>query len=157
MTTLITKTTSQGKQLVIAHSSGEFVATLDGIEVARHVMPGMYVPAKQLHIFAGKVGLSKVEGQMMIDHERAYAAAIVAAPTRADLVAEYHGLVEMQDAAYSQSHDRQDARAMTIRERYDAKIEAAAQAIRDYDAAHPDETADRNAERAEAVERNRWM
>lgn len=157
MTALITKTTSQGKQIIIAHIDGEFVATLDGTEIARHVMPGMYVPAKQLHIFAGKVGMSKSEGQIMIDHERAYAATIVVEMSRADLVAEYHGLVADQDAAYNRAHDRQDARAMAIRESYEAKIEAAAQAIRDYDATHPEEAVARKAERAESIERNRWM
>lgn len=157
MITLINKTTSQGKQLVISHIDGEFVATLDGTEIARHFMPGVYVPVKQLHIFNGKVGLSKAEGQILIAHERAYAATITIEMSRADLVAEYRGLIDEQDAAYTRAHDQQDARAMQIKMGFDAKIEAAAQAIRDYDAAHPEETAARNAERAARVESNRWM
>lgn len=131
---LINKTTGQGKTLIISHINGEFVATLDGIEVARHTMPGVYLPAKQLHIFNGKVGLTKAEGQILIAHERAYASALVVELSRADLVAAYHGLIAEQETAYTRAHDRQDARAMTIRIGFDAQIAAAAQAIRDYDA-----------------------
>lgn len=157
MTTLISKATQTGKILVIDHVAGEFVARVDGSEVARHRMPGMYVPAKKLHIFAGAVGLTKAEGQILIDADRAYIATIVAQPTRFDLVSDYHALIAAQESAYQRAHDRQDPHAMQIRLGFDAKIEAAAQTIRDYDIAHPEEAAVRDAERAESVERNRWV
>lgn len=154
---LINKTTSQGKALEIDYINGEFIATVDGVEMARDRQPGYFSPPKQLHVFGHKIGLTKAEGQILISAERAYAATIVIEMSRAGMVAEYNALIEDQDAVYTRAHDRQDARAMQIRESYDAKIEAAAQAIRDYDVAHPEETATRNAERAEAVKHNRWM
>lgn len=157
MTTLISKITQAGKALTIEHVVGEFIARVDGSEVARHRMPGMYVPAKKLHIFAGTVGLTKAEGQVLIDADRAYVAMLIAQPSRADLVSDYHALVAEQEAAYQHAHDRQDPRAMQIRLDFDAKIEAAAQAIREYDAIHPEETTARKIERAEVVERNQWM
>lgn len=100
---------------------------------------------------------SKIEWTHHIATERAALAAVVTEPTRADLIAEYNALVEAQEAAYTRAHDRQDARAMAIREHYDAKIAAAEQAICDYDAAHPEETAARKAECAASLESSRWM
>ena len=156
MTTLISKTTQAGKTLTIDYISGEFIAALDGTEAARHRMPGVYLPAKQLHIFAGTVGLSKAEGQILIDAARVFVAGIVTEISRVDLVSNYHALVAEQETAYTRAHDRQDARAMHTRLSFDAQIEAARQAINDYDAAHPEETAAHVAERTESVERNRW-
>lgn len=157
MQPLITKTTRDGKQLVITQHGGDFVATLDGAQILQVATPGMWVAAKQLHILGGKIGLSRQEGEMLIAARRAWADGIVVEPTRADLIATYQGLLDEQAAVYERAHDRQDARAMQIRMSYDAKIEAAAQAIRDYDAAHPEEAAAREAARAESLERNRWM
>lgn len=158
MTPLISKTTRDGKALEITCDGGDFVATLNGKEIARSWTPGYFVAAKQLHVFAGKVGLTKAEGNILIEADKARTASYVPGPaTRADLLAEYHALIEEQAEAYERAHDRQDARAMAIKMSFDAKIEASAQAIRDYDTTHPEETAQRAAESAAAVERNRWM
>jgi hypothetical protein len=159
-TTLISKKTQKGQSLEITFDGSQYVATLDGVELAQSWMPGTYVAAKQLHVFAGKVGLSKAEGEVLLAAEKSAADArrnaTPAPASRADLVAEYRGWIDEQAAAYERAHDRQDANAMHIKMSFDAKIEAAAEAIKAYDTAHPEETAQREADRAASVERNRW-
>lgn len=157
MTALISKTTQTGKALIITLDGSDFVATLDGTEVVRSWQPGAYVAAQKLHILGGKVGLTKAEGAILIAAHQARVNTTVATASRADLVSDYHALIAEQASAYERAHNRQDARAMGINQGYDAKIEAAAQAIRDYDASHADETDARNAARAERVASNRWM
>ena len=159
MQQLISKTTRDGKSLVITFDGHTFVATLDGAELARGVNPGHRIRqgGQMLHVFGGKVGLTLAEGDVLLQAARQ---AILARPRtlrRADLVAAYQGLVDEQAAQYDRAHARQDARAMQVRESYDARIAAAEQAIREYDAAHPEEEAARQAERQASLERNRWM
>lgn len=139
MQTLITKTTRDGKPLTITFDGDLFIATVGGVELARHGLPGAQVRVKgeMVHVFAGKVGLTLAEGTIL-------RAAYDARPrrpapiTREGLVATYAGLVDAQAVAYE-------------------RIEAARQAIREYDAAHPEETAARQQAAAASLERNRWM
>ena len=162
-TTLISKTSSTGKTIEIVYDGRDFVATLDGVEYVRSTEPGWRGRAngQNLHFFgiAGgrMVGLTYAEGDILRNTYNTMLASIVVEPSRADLVARYHALIEDQADAFERAHDRQNENAWSIKASYDAKIEAAAQAIRDYDAAHPEETAAREAERAASVERNRWM
>lgn len=76
---------------------------------------------------------------------------------RRDLVTAHQGLIEEQAHQFRRAHDRQDARAHAIKEQFEAQIAAAEQAVRDFDAAHPEVLAAIQAENAESVERNRWM
>lgn len=158
MQTLISKTTRDGKPLQITFDGETFIATVAGRALARHILPGapVTVAGERVHVFAGKVGLTLAEGAIL---RAAYdARPRRAAPvTRESLVATYQGLCDAQDAAYQRAHDREDARAMAIRESYEDRIEAARQAIVAYDAAHPEETAARQRAAAESLERNRWM
>lgn len=72
---------------------------------------------------------------------------------RRQLVADYNALCEAQEDAYNRAHDRGDARAGTIRDAYEARIDAARQAVIDFDAAHPEVMAQIGIERADGVAR----
>lgn len=148
-TTLINKTTKTNQNLVINLEAKEFVAYLDGKEVARHFHPGGTINHKQhgkIHMFTSNVALTIEEGKIL---QAAYdAQPLQKIVTRETLVADYQSLVAEQYDAYERAHNNSDGNAMNIRDSYDAKIEAAEKAIRAYDAAHP-----RNTERSAFVER----
>lgn len=131
--TLISKTTRQGKVLVITFDAGVFAATLDGVEIARDADPGYRtrVNGELMHVFARAVGLTYAEGDVLRKAWTAAAAPYV--PTRADLVMQYQALIDEQSAAYERAHNRQDARAMAIRESYETRIAAALDAIYAFD------------------------
>lgn len=76
---------------------------------------------------------------------------------RDGLIAAYQGLCDEQADQFERAHARQDATAWQIKERYEARIESAAKAVRDFDAAHPNVVAAIKAERAADVERALWM
>lgn len=159
MQTLITKTTRDGRTLVITFDGETFIATIDGVELVRSAQYGhrARVRGEMMHVFGDKVGLTFAEGDTL---RTAYTDALRAQPqvvTRESLVATYQGLCDEQAAAYERAHAREDARAMSIRVSYEARIAAALEAIRAYDAAHPAETAARETARQESRERNRWM
>jgi len=135
MTILIDRISKQGKPFQVRYEDGEFIVTHDGQEVARSTSYGHR--GNGVHVFADKVGLTFAEGDIL---RNAYEARLMAMPrtvTRAELAADYESLIEEQADAFQRAHDRADARAWSIKAGYEARIEAARQAIVAYDAANP--------------------
>ena len=135
MTILIDRISKQGKPFQVRYEDGEFIATHDGQEVARSREYGHR--GNGVHVFADKVGLTFAEGDILREAHTARLLAMPRTISRADLVAEYNSLIDEQADAFQCAHDRADARAWSIKESYEARIETARQAIVAYDAANP--------------------
>lgn len=74
---------------------------------------------------------------MLVQAYNEYHNIVIPSCERESLNATYQGLIEEQSEAFAVAHANQDANAWAIKASYEPKIEAAAQAIREYDAMHP--------------------
>lgn len=104
----------------------------------------------------GKVAITTAEYDLIIAALRAPKTDLRS--QRASLLATYQGLIEDAEAAFNHLHAQENTDA-AYRAKADAepKIAAALQAIRDFDAAHPEIVEAIKADKAETADRNRWM
>lgn len=175
---IFSKQTTDGRAVVVF--GGEYLGeaiirkvTINGV-ASKGISSNVYsLPQPQdvaTHYIAGKppVGLTTAEAEQIITELAALQAVIDAtiAPVaaisnlrneRRDLIAQHAGLCDEQTYQFERAHALQDANAWHIKASYDTQIATAEQSIVDFDAAHPEVLAAIEAERAESVERNRWM
>lgn len=162
MKTMLTKTLTSGKKLeVVVHEvnpANPFLNVhevfIDGVSGGRTSAPHTQMvgnskrDAKPVRVI--KWGKNIV--QLTAEDEAAIRGPITApAVTRESLYNKYMGLCAEQDAARERAHDTEDFAFRA--DKYDAGIAAAWQAVKDYDAAHPAEVADLEAQRAESLRR----
>ncbi len=76
---------------------------------------------------------------------------------RADLVARWQGARDDMEAAFERLHARGNTdEAFAARAEAEAMVDAASHAVHEWDAAHPEFTAERQRERDEAANRRMW-
>jgi hypothetical protein len=75
---------------------------------------------------------------------------------RDQLVRRYHGLIEDADAEFERLHDAEDPGAWAAKRKREPEIEAALQAIKQFDIDHPEIVAAIKAESKASAERHMW-
>lgn len=157
-TAVITKSLKSGQTLEVMIGKGNRPEVLiDGETACAGLPEELRKPQGDVtHHIGRKVGFTADETAAIMAAYRA-ANPPTLREQRGALVNELRGLQDNQDADYERGHESDGSAAHAAARKWDAKIEAARQAVADFDAAHPEVMEEVAAEKAERVQRNRWQ
>ena len=153
---ILTKTAKTGQTITVSLRGTTLEVALDGKTVASGSLQELATPRGDVtHHLGGKVGFTAAEAETLRAAQRA-ASPPSPAEQRRLLAARPGGLQDERLAAYERGHASDGSAAHAAAGRWDAEIEAARQALAEFDAAHPEVLAAIRAEKSEIAARHAW-